>query len=140
MPIDNIDLRVKHLEMIQSIISRLGAYGANHKNYCITLVTAAFGLAIALQRPWVAALALAPIAVFAGLDAQYLRIERRYRALFDQVRLEPMDVMTTFDLGTGKTSKVGFWRTLSSWSILAFYLPMLIGTGLVVLIAEVTYG
>jgi hypothetical protein len=70
------ELRVKHLEMIQSIISRIAGYGATLKNYCITLVTAICGFAVSLNRPGVALLSLLPIVMFALLDAKYLEIER----------------------------------------------------------------
>jgi hypothetical protein len=76
-------LQVKQLEMVQAIIARLGNYGATLKNYCITLTMAVCGFAITLQRPVVAVLALLPIIIFALLDAQFLRTERRFRGLFD---------------------------------------------------------
>ena len=34
------ELRVKQLEMVQSIVGRMAAYGANFKSYCITVTTA----------------------------------------------------------------------------------------------------
>jgi len=77
------ELQVKRLEMVQAIISKLANYGATLKNYCITLTTAVCGFAVTLHRPLVAFLALLPIVVFALLDAQFLRVERRFRALFD---------------------------------------------------------
>jgi hypothetical protein len=83
IPSDKItELRVKHLEMIQAIISRVANKGATLKNYCLTLVTAICGLAVSLQRPLAAAMAFLPVVIFALLDDQYLRVERRFRHLF----------------------------------------------------------
>src|SRR5690348_8711135 len=82
------DLRVKQLEMVQGIVARIASYGANLKNYCITLTTAICGFAISLQKPLVTVSAVVPIVIFALLDAQFLRVERRFRGLFDQLRLE----------------------------------------------------
>jgi hypothetical protein len=86
MPISHdkaADLQIKQLEIVQAIIARLANYGTMLKNYCITLVTAVSGFAVTLQKPGIALLSLLPIIVFSMLDAQYLRIERRYRALFN---------------------------------------------------------
>jgi hypothetical protein len=74
--------------MIQVVISRIANYSATLKNYCITLVTAACGFSITLKIPAGALLALLPIVLFGLLDAQYLRIERRFRALFEKTRQE----------------------------------------------------
>ena len=52
------ELRVKHLEMLQGLITRMAGYGASFKSYCITVVTAVIGFAFTLHRPAVAALAL----------------------------------------------------------------------------------
>ena len=34
------ELRVKHLEMVQGVVTRLAGQGATIKNYCITVTTA----------------------------------------------------------------------------------------------------
>lgn len=121
---DYTDSRVRHLELIQAVITRLASNNASHKNYCITLVSAGIGLAAVLDRPLLALVALVPTIVFATLDAQYLRVERRYRLLYDQVRSEPSDVRPDFRLRTSpELATVRFWSTFWSWSIQAFYLP-----------------
>ena len=79
------------------LVTRMAGFGAAFKSYCITIVTAVCGFSISLQKPSIAALALLPTLVFAMADAQYLRVERRYRALFDQVRGEEFSSMPTFD-------------------------------------------
>ncbi len=85
MPPEKIaELRVKHLEMLQGLITRMAGYGASFKSYCITVVTAVLGFAFTLHRPAVAALALLPLINFALVDAQYLRVERRFRGVFDR--------------------------------------------------------
>src|SRR3569833_1199471 len=91
-----VDGRIKHLEMLQAIIARMAGQGASLKNYCITLVTAICGLALSLKTPTLALLSFLPILVLWLLDAQYLRLERRFRALFDQVRTESWETEPTF--------------------------------------------
>jgi histidine triad (HIT) family protein len=134
------ELQVKQLEMVQAIVTRLANYGATLKNYCITLVTAVCGFAITLQRPAVALLSLLPILIFALLDAQFLRVERRFRGLFDRVRQQEWGTLPTFDLSNKSAPHVGYLPALRSWSILLFYVPLLVAVVVGVLIARPIYG
>jgi hypothetical protein len=121
------ELRVKHLEMLQSVITRMAGYGASFKSYCITVTTAVIGFAFTLHRPAVAALALLPVVAFAIADAQYLRIERRFRAQFNSVRSESWETMPSFKVDLAEMPTQSFLKALTSWSILFFYAPLAIG-------------
>jgi hypothetical protein len=134
------DLRVKHLEMLEAVISRVAGQGATLKNYCITLTTAVCGFAITLQKPVVALLSLLPVIVFALLDAQYLRLERKFRAAFEDVRLGDWKAAPNFEMRTVGALKASYWGALLSWSIAIFYAPLAIGVIIVVLIARNYYG
>lgn len=134
------ELQVKRLEMVQAIISRLANYGATLKNYCITLATAVCGFAVTLQRPLIAFLALLPIIVFALLDAQFLRVERRFRALFDQFTQEEWGTLPQFAIDIRSAPRIGYWSALSSWSILVFYLPLGLAVMVVGFVAERFHG
>jgi histidine triad (HIT) family protein len=110
------------------------------ENYCLTLTTAVCGFAITLQRPLVALLALVPILIFAVLDAQYLRIERRFRGLFDQLREKDWSQLPTFEIGLKAAPPSGYWDAFTSWSIFIFYVPLAFAVGAVVLVAGCIYG
>jgi hypothetical protein len=114
------DMRIKHLEMIQAVVARIAGQGASLKNLCITLTTAVCGFAITLQKPVLALLSLLPITIFSLLDAQYLRIERRFRGLFEQVRGGNWETLPSFEINL----KAAHWGALRSWSIVAFYLTL----------------
>jgi hypothetical protein len=131
MPEPISEARIKHLELIQSVINRLVDSNGSHKNYCITLVTAVCGLAVSLHRPVVALLALVPVIIFAILDAQYLRLERRYRMLYEEVRCELPDKEADFRLSIAGIPSIPFSDTLRSWSISIFYLPTGLGIAVV---------
>lgn len=118
------DLRVKHLEMIQGIIDRMSSHGATLKNYCITLTTAVAGFAVTIDKPAAGLLGLIPVAIFALLDTQYLRVERRFRTLFDRVRTEDWDTLPTFEVNSTNAPAVPYGRVLGSWSIFVFYAPL----------------
>src|SRR5436190_18392520 len=92
------ELRLKHLEMLQNLITRMAGYGASFKSFCITVTTAVIGFAFTLHRPAVAALALLPVIAFGVADAQCLRVERRFRDIFDLVRKESWEAMPSFEI------------------------------------------
>src|SRR5260370_23708021 len=91
------ELRVKHLEMLQGLITRMAGYGASFKSYCITVTTAVIGFAFTLHRPAVAVLALLPVIAFGVADAQYLRVRRPFRHVFNLVPHEGWDTIPSFD-------------------------------------------
>ena len=121
------ELRLKHLEMLQSLITRMAGYGAAFKSYCITVTTAVIGFAFTLHRPAVAALALLPVIAFGIADTQYLRVERRVRDVFDVVRKEGWDAMPTFEMNLPSAPAQPFIDAATSWSIVWFYMPLAIG-------------
>lgn len=127
------ELRVKHLEMLQGLITRMAGYGASFKSYCITVTTAVIGFAFTLHRPAVAAIALLPVVAFAIADAHYLRVERRFRGLFNVVRNESWDVVPSFEINLNHAPQEAFLSAAASWSIVWFYAPLAIGVLLAVL-------
>ena len=133
------DLRVKYLEMLQGVVVRMASQCATTKNFCVTLTTASCALALTLQKPLVALLGVMPITICSLLDAQFLKLERQFRGLFDRVRVEDWNTLPNFEINS-KASYVSYWSALSSWSIVAFYLPLLVTLLGGVLIAGYLYG
>ena len=129
-PSNTIDMRVKHLEMVQSIVSRMAGYSATLKNYCLTITVAICGFAVSAKEPLVLASAVIPIVVFALLDAQYLRLERQFRSIFDEIRKGDWSKIPDFEINLRKAPKVFYIDVLISWSIGIFYIPL--GVSLVV--------
>jgi hypothetical protein len=127
------DLRVKHIEMLQTVISRMSSYGASFKSYCITVATAVIGFSFTLHRPGVAALALLPIMFSALADAQYLRVERRFRGAFDLVKKQDWGVMPTFEITLEHAPAESYIRSATSWSIVSFYAPLAVADLIAVL-------
>jgi histidine triad (HIT) family protein len=134
------DLRAKELEMIQAVIARMASYGATLKNYCITLATAVCGFAFTLNRPIAGLLALLPILVCALLDAQYLRNERRFRALFHKCRQQDWSTPPTYDIGLAAAPASSYGAALASWSVLLFYGPLALAAIAAILIARRSHG
>jgi hypothetical protein len=133
------ELRVKHLEMLQALVTRMAGYGAAFKSYCIIVTTAVIGFAFTLHRPGVAALALLPVVAFGVADAQYLRVKRRFRDVFNLVRKESWDALPSFDINLQNAPAQSFLGAATSQSIIWFYAPLAVGVLLAVFGAWV-YG
>lgn len=136
----------KHLDFIQAVVTRMSAASSTAKAWLLPVVTAAYGYALTQRADSVALLGLGATLLFAYLDANYLRQEKRFRSLYRAVAngkyqiatfsLQPDDLpseVPTKEKGDwpGKTPK---WvnRLLPapnvwlSWSITPFYLPIVI--------------
>lgn len=85
-----VSLRMGHLGMIESIISRLSGHSATVKNFAVTVYIGSFALAVSESEPgliWIAA--IAPI-LFALLDAYYLGVERSFRDFYRTIAERPL--------------------------------------------------
>jgi hypothetical protein len=125
------DFRFSQLTMVQANIARIGNYGATIKNWCITLTTAVCGFAITAHQPLLTWLALLPVVIFALMDAEYLRVERQFRKTYDRIRKENWDAPPDFDVSPDRSSDIGLIAVLCSWSIMSFYLPLVVGVAIV---------
>jgi hypothetical protein len=95
------DRRIKHMEMIQAVISRLGNDSFLIKGWAVTVAAAFLGFAVT-QDKWQLALAsIGPTLLFWFLDSTYLRNERLFRDLFNRVRKDDK-VELFFMSATGK--------------------------------------
>lgn len=80
---NNIDAKIRFLEMIQGIISRMSANSFMLKGWSVTLVAGIFVLSDRETDGLFFLVALAPTILFWFLDSYYLKIERQYKHLYD---------------------------------------------------------
>ena len=78
--------KLKHLEFIQSVVSRMASNSFLLKGWGVTLVAALFALAAKDSNKKYIVVAYFPVIVFWILDAYFLSQERRFRNLYDGVR------------------------------------------------------
>jgi hypothetical protein len=131
--------RVKHLEMIQAVVSRLGGNGFLIKGWAVTIAGVFVGLAVNGEDCSFARVGMASSVIFWGLDGYFLRAERRFRALGDRVRKFDSKIEPFFMEATGKTfieefdkpkrREMSWGGACVSWTLLVFY-GALIGTEL----------
>ena len=122
-----VEKKIKHLEMIQNIITRLANNSFSLKGWTVIFIAAVLGFVIKESNPNYIPLVLFPIFAFWGLDGYYLRQEKLFRALYDKVRkLDEQDI--NFEMDTSSIEKeIGSWRSVCfSRTILGFYGPILI--------------
>jgi signal transduction histidine kinase len=81
-----VEKKAKHLEMIQSVIERMGNNSFLIKGWNITLVSAIFVIAFQDKDKIIAFWTLFPAIIFWLLDGFYLWQERLLRCLYDHVR------------------------------------------------------
>lgn len=124
--------RLKHLEMIQLVVARLGTDSFLVKGWAVTLNAALLGFAINGKDWKLAALALIPSVALWQLDTYYLRAERLFRQLFEAVRsgrpaVEPFCMSATAEsfltrLRAEKPDvKTGWWSIATSQTLGIFY-------------------
>lgn len=132
------DERIKHLQLIQDVISRLGTDGFLVKGWALTVAGIFLGFAVNSNDAWLAFASLFPTLVFWGLDGYFLRAERLFRALYERIR-KRTDYVPPFFMGATAPSFINllrdeekqqhsWWRTLRRPSLLFFYVSILFST------------
>jgi hypothetical protein len=122
-----MDAKIKHLELIQAVISRLGGNSFLIKGWALTLVSALFALAAKDVNVKVVYVSYLPIIVFWFLDSFYLKKERKFRKLFDVIRMMPPEKIDfSMDISPYSGDVQGQWRTMGAMTLAPFYGSLLL--------------
>src|SRR5437867_1567500 len=113
----------KHLEFIQSTVGRMASNLFLLKGWTITLIAALFALAAKDSDRTYFLIAYLPAVMFWTLDGYFLSQERRFRALYDQVRkLEEGDIDFSMDTSAFKKEVRNTWLgAIFSGTLLVYY-------------------
>jgi hypothetical protein len=79
------DKKLKHLEFIQAVITRMSTDSFMIKGWSVTLVSAIFALAAKDANIKYAVVSYIPVIVFWILDGFFLAQEKQYRKLYEKV-------------------------------------------------------
>jgi hypothetical protein len=109
-----------HLQMIQAVVERMGRNSFLLKSWTVTLVAALIGLAADQASSDFAITAAGVALVFGLLDAYYLALERKYRALYNCV-IAPDSKVGEWSLTAEKVSAGDLWGALSSPTVLPLH-------------------
>lgn len=127
---------ITYLQLIQSNIDRMATSSAIFKGFAATIVTGVSTISYAKLNKWILLLSFIPVLCFMMLDIYYLQLERRYRFLYELVRIR--DIKIDFDLRPPKTTDIlkidvctntTIRSCLKSPSIILFYAPIIVICG-----------
>lgn len=112
-----------HLQFIQAAITRMSDASAAIKRHAIVVALAVLGSAQLSHQKVLAVAGVAITLVFALLDASYLRRERGFRLLYDEVRSEPAEKVVDFRM-TQPLNSHSLRNSLFSWSVGGLYISL----------------
>ena len=120
---DNGEKVIKHLEMTQTVINRLGSNSFLLKGWSMTVIVATMVLIARydMQNPCIVLAVMFPVLGFWILDGYFLWQERLFRQVYDEVRVQSdtdfkMDMMKHRD-----KPKCSWWSAMFSVTLVIFY-------------------
>lgn len=125
--------KIKHLEFIQSTITRMNQNSFQIKGWMITLVSALLALYASSEKVVYILIAIVPTIMFWFLDAYYLQQERRFRGVYNDVAgLSPDDSrinVREFEMPIQKyqCGKYCYFNVLFSRTIFPLYGIVIVG-------------
>jgi hypothetical protein len=125
--------RLKHLELIQGVVTRMGSNLFTLRGWMITLVV---GLSVAfleVGRNELQIILVLVVLIFWIHDAYFLSLERSYRCLYDKVRkLKEDEIDFSMDISEfSKLRTTSIWYCMISGTLAYFYFPTLILIGII---------
>ncbi len=121
--------RIKHLEFVQNIITRMNSNSFQIKTWTITLVTGLLAVYSSTKEKNFILLTIFPLLLFWFLDSYYLNQERKFRGLYnDIISDDPKNEISLFkmrpDLYVG--GSFNYSSSFFSKTIISFYLSIII--------------
>ena len=134
---DGTEKAVKHLEMTQAVINRLGSNSFLVKSWSMTVIVAAMVLIARqnIQNPYFVLLLILPALGFWILDGYFLWQERLFRQVYDEIRVQSD---TDFDMNPTKHKnkpKCSWLSAFFSLTLVIFYIveiAFIIGVSVIV--------
>jgi len=114
--------KIKHLEFIQGVITRMAANSFMIKGWVITLIAAVFAVSAAEKDLYVGFLNYLILPAFWILDGFFLSQERQYRGLYNEVT-QKTEEEVNFSLNAKNYAKGknGWFYSTFSNTLLLFY-------------------
>lgn len=123
--------QTKHLEFIQSVVTRMNTNSFQLKGWSITLVSALLAFVASSNNIHFILVALFPVFVFWFLDAYYLMQERKFRGLYSDVagHTEDPKKIKTYEMRPDLYTKAeySYGRSFISPTIIGLYLSLALG-------------
>ncbi|MCI5135814.1 MAG: hypothetical protein D3920_12250 [Candidatus Electrothrix sp. AW2] len=137
---DTDEIKLKHLEFIQAVISRMNKCSFLIKGWSVTLVSALFALSAKDVNIRLVLIAYFPAIIFWILDAFFLDQEKRYRELYALV-IKNDDNIPELEMNTNKIDKIkGSWISAIFTKTLLPFHGVVIGIILLVMLGFLMEG
>jgi hypothetical protein len=143
--------KIKHLEFIQSVITRMNTNSFQIKGMSITITAALLALYANSNNPLYFFVAIIPSIIFWFLDAYYLQQERKFRGIYNDVaglsKNEPGNIIRKFEMPLQKYigKKYCYWNVFWSktiWPVYLISILLLLAAGILFSsgIVKITFG
>ncbi len=122
--------KIKHLEFIQNVITRMNTNSFQIKGWSIVIASALLAIYASSKNSYFFLAPVFPTLIFWFLDAYYLNQERKFRGLYNDVAgvtEKPKDIKLFAmrpDLYTG--GQYSYWSAFFSVTILKMYMTMVL--------------
>ena len=124
------DGKKEYLQMIQEPICRMSTISAIFKGFAATIVAGISLISYSTTSVLILGLSFLPVLAFGILDVYYLKLERKFRFLFDQVRMDKHEIDFSMKLTNDPleiiSAKARTWDCIKSPSIYLFNPLMLL--------------
>ena len=121
-----MEKKMKHLDFIQLVITRMNANSFLLKGWTVTLMVALFALDISKANISFIKISFLPVILFWVLDGYFLYQERKFRDLYDEVRLKEE---SQIDFSMKRSSSVKkFFTAVFSKTLSLFYGALVVTT------------
>jgi hypothetical protein len=126
------DEKLKHLEFIQNIITRMNTNSFQIKGLVITIVSALLAIYAATPKLLLIFLGIPPAFLFWFLDSYYLQQERKFRGVYNdvtgitgkiKVKLYAMPIK---EYTKKLDKKYGYWNVFFSKTIFPLYFSIIV--------------
>lgn len=134
------DEKMKHLEMIQNIITQMANNSFLLKGWVVTLLAGIFALSWNQDGFLHYLLVYIPVFMFWFLDAYYLKQERLYRGLYDQVR-QMNNASISFSMVPpliSTNNSYSYMNVLFSKTEAGFYIPLMLLITIIIVVNNLT--
>jgi hypothetical protein len=121
--------KIKHLEFIQDVITRMNNNSFQMKGWMVAIVSALLAIYASTQNNRFVLVAIVPVVIFWFLDTYYLWQERKFRGLYNDVAgITKNNTIDLFamrpDLYAG--GKYSYMNVFGSVTIVLVYLPVIV--------------
>lgn len=131
------ETKIRYLELIQNVITRMANNSFMLKGWAITLVAGIFALASKDADKSFFLIAYIPVVLFWLMDSYYLQQERLYRKLYNNaIKMKDEDVDMVLTPPTpDDASKTKYLQSVLSKTEAGFYIPLAVAVAVVIYFA-----